>query len=313
MLQILPDYTVNTSHPKDGNSSKYSYSTGSTQNISMYNTRGILSASELNEDMEITTRFSNRINSVATTKSLSARVTDRPATQNNNLASQNSTTFPPDDFSNHPVLVATSLSSVESKYATGSEDISENNFEDKTVENVNRSKEEAHGKGNMHSKVENENHTDTDKKTNILPQTTEHTQSLQNSTFGEIFEINNDIINSTFFPEELLTTQVLYELVLSKHDADQVDDTNRTSNGTTITSALTQNEVSTYPVNSTSLQANDTIKVLELISGIMHDPTLNNATDEAINNLRETVEYIWSIIGNETETKLLRALQQFKG
>lgn len=86
---------------------------------------------------------------------------------------------------------------------------------------------------------------------------------------------------------------------------------NRTSNGTTVTSALRQNGVSTYPVNRASLNVNETIKVLEPIRGIIHDPTLSNATDGEINTLREAVEYIWSTLGNEIETKLLRTLQQF--
>jgi hypothetical protein len=109
----------------------------------------------------------------------------------------------------------------------------------------------------------------------------------------------------------LLTTQALDELVLSKHNAAQVVDNTETLNNTTVTPVVTQNGVSTYPVNRTSLHTNETMKVLELIRGLMQDPILKNVADEEINNLRETVEYIWSTLGNETETTLLRALQKF--
>jgi molybdopterin-binding protein len=134
----------------------------------------------------------------------------------------------------------------------------------------------------------------------IFGQPTEHSQTLYNSTSADIFEIMEQMLNSTILPAELLTLQILYELLLSKYELAHVSDDMKTPGGTYTTHRVPHNEVSSEILN--------TVKVLELIPGIMDERILDNITDEELNGLREAVEYVWSVVENEAGMDIDRSL-----
>jgi hypothetical protein len=266
----------------------------------------MLTATELTKDIEVVTKISNKINPVATVKDVSAQTANHPATQNYNIVIHNSVTISPDDLSN-PSLPVSTTSSVEVTCGNLHEKMPKDSSDGKGIEHFNKSNQAVTEKVDFYSKVGHVSHIDKDKEANTFTQSTEHISSLHNSTIGDIFEINEDIINSTDFSDELLTMQILYELLLSKYDAaqtgDNIDNIEK-SDGTNTTSATTQNEASTYSVNRSSSHTDETLKLLKLIPGIMEDPNFYNITDEEINGLRETVDYIWSTLKDETETAI---------
>jgi hypothetical protein len=282
------DYYVKTSNRGDGIALIYSHATepfvNAMQNVSAYKNQNgeVLSTIELNEDIEMT------INS--------------PAAQNYSVVYENSAKSSSNDSSDEPLIAATTPSA---EVTGGShEEISEDSSDKKGVGNFDRINQTLPGNTDFH--VVYESHLDADKEDSNFTQTTEHTLSLYNLTLGDIFEIKDDIINSTVFSDGLLTMQILYEILLSKYDASQQGDNIENLDGTDITSTsvMPQNGTSTYSLNYSLSHIKDTLNLLELTPEIMEDYILYNINDEEINDIREVAEYTSSTLENETETNL---------
>jgi hypothetical protein len=157
------------------------------------------------------------------------------------------------------------------------------------VKHFNASNEEVPEEEQPNSNVHKTSHKDPD----VFEQTSEHNQEQQNSTSADIFEMMLQMVNSTISPSELLTLQILYELLLSKYDVPHVSIGTETPGGANTTHRVPQNGV--------PAEIRNTLKVLELVPGIMDDHILDTVTDEEINSLREAVENVWSMVENETE------------
>ena len=203
---------------------------------------------------------------------------------------KDTTTTSPDDLANQPLPV-TMASSTEPTANTGHDTMTEVKSDAKGVTHFNLSNQAMPVTEESLSNVNDASHATLDKDADIFGQTTEHTQALYNTTSADIFEIMQQMVNSTTSPAELLTLQILYELLLSKYEAADVSDDKETPGGTNTTLGVPQNAVSS--------EIRNTVHVLEHIPGIMD--VLDNVTDEEINNLRETVEYVWSVVENESE------------
>jgi hypothetical protein len=284
------DYYVKTSNRGEGNALIYPHATGpfvnSMQNVSAYKNQNgeVLSTIELNEDIEMTN--------------------NSPAAQNYSVVYENSAKSSSNYSSDEPLIAATTPSA---EVTGGShEEISEDSSDKKGVGNFDRINQAVPGNTDFHLKVVYESHIDADKEDSNFTQTTEHTLSLYNWTLGDIFEIKDDIINSTVFPDGLLTMQILYELLLSKYDASQQGDNIENLDGTDITSTsvMPQNGTSAYSLNYSLSHIKDTLNLLELTPEIMEDYILDNINDEGINDIREVAEYTSSTLENETETNL---------
>jgi len=204
-----------------------------------------------------------------------------------------------DDLANQSLLVTTS-SSNEPTGNTGHDTMTEVKSDAKGVTHFNVSNQAMPVTEESLSNVNNASHATLDKDEDIFGQTTEHTQAVYNSTSADIFEIMEQMVNSTISPAELLTLQILYELLLSKYEAAGARDDTETPGDTNTTLGLPQNGVSS--------EIRNTINVLEHISGIMDNRILDNVTDEEINSLREAVEYVWYIVRNDSERNINRSL-----
>ena len=198
----------------------------------------------------------------------------------------------PDDLANQPLIVTTP-SSTEPTANTDHDTVTDAKSDAKGVTHFNVSNQAKPVTEESLSNVNSASHATLDMDTDIFGQSTEHIQALHNSTSAEIFEIMEQMVNSTISPAELLTLQILYELLLSKYEVAHVSDDTETPGGTNTTHRLQQNGVSS--------EIRNTVNVLEQIPGIMDDRILNNITDQEINSLREAVEYVWSVVENEAE------------
>jgi hypothetical protein len=205
----------------------------------------------------------------------------------------------PDSLPNQPPVVTTS-STTEPMGNTDYDTITEENSDEKRVTYYNASNQIMPGKEESFSNVINASHVNMDKGSDILEQTTEPAQALHNSTSADIFEIMEQMVNSTISPAELLTLQILYELLLSKYDVAHVSKDTETLGGTNTTYRVPQNGVWS--------EIQRTINVLGNIPGIMDNNILDKFTDEEINSLREAVEHVWSIVENETEIDINSSL-----
>ena len=161
------------------------------------------------------------------------------------------------------------------------------------VEHLNASNQEMPEEEQPHSNVHKTSHSNMDEDPDVFEQTSEHNLEQQNSTSADIFEMMLQMVNSTISPAELLTLQILYELLLSKYDVPYVNIGTETPGDANTTHRVPQNGV--------PAEIRNTLKVLELVPGIMDDHILDNVTDEEINSLREAVENVWSMVENETE------------
>ena len=200
-----------------------------------------------------------------------------------------------DDLANQPLPVATS-SSTEPTGNPDHDTMTEVKSDAKDVTHINVSSQAMPVTEESLSNVNNASHVTLDKDADIFGQTTEYTQALYNSTSTDIFEIMEQMVNSTISPAELLTLQILYELLLSQYQAGDIRDDMSTLGGTNSTGRVPQNGVSS--------EIRNTVHVLEHIPGIMDDRILDNVTDEEINSLREAVEYVWYLVKNDTERNM---------
>ena len=198
----------------------------------------------------------------------------------------------PDDLANQPLIVTTP-SSTEPTANTDHDTVTDAKSDAKGVTHFNVSNQAKPVTEESLSNVNSASHATLDMDADIFGQSTEHSQALHNSTPADIFEIMEQMVNSTISPAELLTLQILYELLLSKYEVAHVSDDTETPGGTNTTHRLQQNGVSS--------EIRNTVNVLEQIPGIMDDRILNNITDQEINSLREAVEYVWSVVENEAE------------
>jgi len=205
----------------------------------------------------------------------------------------------PDDLANQPPVLTTA-SSTEPTTNTDHDTITEVKSDARGVTHFNVSNQAMPVTEESLSNVSNASHATLDNGADIFGQTTEHSQTLYNSTSADIFEIMEQMVNSTISPAELLTLQILYELLLTKYEVAHVSDDTKTPGGTNTTHRVPQNGVSS--------EIRNTVKVLEHIPGIMDDRILDNVTDEEINSLREAVEYVWSVVENETAMNINSSL-----
>ena len=207
---------------------------------------------------------------------------------------KDTTATSPDDLANQPLLVTTA-SSTETTANTDHDTITEIKSDAKGVTHFVSNKAMPVTEESL-SNVNSASHATLDKDTDIFGQSTEHIQALHISTSADILEIMEQMVNSTMSPAELLTLQILYELLLSKYEVTHASDDTETPGGANTTHRVPQNEVSS--------EIRNTVKALEQIPGIMDDSILDNVTDEEINSLREAVEYIWSVVENESEINI---------
>jgi hypothetical protein len=198
----------------------------------------------------------------------------------------------PDDLANQPLVVNTA-SSTESTANTDHDTITEVKSDAKGVTHFNVSNQAMRVTKESLSNVNSASHATLDKNAGIFGQSTEHSQALHNSTYADIFEIVEQMVNSTISPAELLTLQILYELLLSKYEVAHISDDTETPGGTNTTNRMSQNGVSS--------EIRNTVNVLEQIPGILDDRILNKVTVEEINSLREAVECVWSVVESEAE------------
>jgi hypothetical protein len=196
----------------------------------------------------------------------------------------------PDDLANQPPVLTTASSTEPTAY-NDHDTITEVKSDAKGVTHFNVSNQAMPVTEESLSNVNNASHANLDNDVDIFGQTTEHSQTLYNSTSADIFEIMEQMVNSTISPAELLTLQILYELLLTKYEVAHISDDTKTPGGANTTHRVPQNGVSS--------EIRNTVKVLEHIPGIMDDRILDNVTDEEINSLREAVEYVWSVVENE--------------
>ena len=205
----------------------------------------------------------------------------------------------PDNLAIQSLLVSTA-SSTEPTGNNAHDTITEENPNTKDVTHLDGSNQTMPVREQSFSNVNNASYVTLDKDGDIFGETTEHTQTLHTSTSADISEIVGQLVNSTISPAELLTLQILYELLLSKYDVAHVSDDMEAPGGTNTTHRVPQKGVSS--------EIRNTVKVLELIPGIMDDHILDNVTDEEINSLRGAVEYVWSVIENEEEMNINSSL-----
>jgi hypothetical protein len=205
----------------------------------------------------------------------------------------------PEDVSNRPILVTTA-SSNEPTANTDHDTFTEVKSDAKGVTHFNDSNQAMPVTEESLSTANSASHATLDKDADIFGQSTEHSQALYSSTSADIFEIMEQMVNSTITPAELLTLQILYELLLSKYEVAHVSEDTETPGG--------KNTTLRVPQNGVSSEIRNTVNILEHIPGIMDDRILDNVTDEEINNLREVVEYVWSVVKNESEMNINSSL-----
>jgi hypothetical protein len=88
--------------------------------------------------------------------------------------------------------------------------------------------------------------------------------------------------------------------LLSKYEVADVGGDTETHGTTNTTHRVSQKGVPS--------EVRNTLNVLKQVPGIMDDYILDNVTDEEINSLREAVEYVWSVVGNEAEMNINSSL-----
>jgi hypothetical protein len=199
-------------------------------------------------------------------------------------------------------LLVTTVSSTEPTRNNANDKITEENPDTKDVTHFKGSNQTMPVREESFSNTNNASYVILDKDLEMFGQTTEHTQALHNSTSADIFEVMQQLINSTITPAELLTLQILYELLLSKYDVARISDDTEAPGGTNNTHRVPQNRVSS--------EIRDTVKFLENIPGIMDEHILDKVTDEEINSLRKAVEYVWSVVENEEEMNINGSLEK---
>jgi hypothetical protein len=267
---------VTTDRPRDSNS------TATTDSLETVDTTGVQSES-------------NNYLLHSATQSMSDLTQDSSPVFHNTIATS------PASLPNQPLQVTTAPST-EPPGNTDYDKINQGNTDEKGATHLKASNQTVPGKEESISSANSTSHVNIDNDSDIFEQTTEHAQSLHNSTSVDIFEIMAQMVNSTISPAELLTLQILYELLLSKYDVAYVSEDMKTPGGA--------NSTHRVPPNGVWSEIRNTIKVLEHIPGIMDDHTLDNVTDEEINSLREAVEYVWSIVENETEVDINSSLMK---